>query len=184
LQLVLSLAVVPLADISHLIPAEIFRVPFQFFARKRPCNQSSERMSHPHLCPFQESSSNIFVQALWLANISNLNLTATAPDSVLQDRSRTQLNKRVQDKQHAHQLGRGLSESSVMQMRHKLQVKSSRCSGHGSTLPWDHILRHLDWLPFLSEFDCGDDSFSRFGASSFKSRQNRIFKLAIPICNS
>jgi hypothetical protein len=51
--------------------------------------------------------------------------------------------------------------SSVMQLSHarqKFRVKSSRCSGHGSTLPCDHIFRHLDWLPSLAEFNCGDDS--------------------------
>jgi hypothetical protein len=32
----------------------------------------------------------------------------------------------------------------------------------------------------LAEFNCGDDSFCRFGASSFESHRNCIFKLAIP----
>jgi hypothetical protein len=39
----------------------------------------------------------------------------------------------------------------------------------------------LDWSPSLAKFDCGGDTFSRFGASSFESRRICIFKLAIPI---
>jgi hypothetical protein len=118
LQRVLSLTVIASADILHLIPAEIFRVPFQLFTRKCLWNQSSECISHPNLRAFQESSSDLFVQTLRWANIPNLNLTVTTLDPVVQDRSCAQLNKWVQDKQHVHQPGRGSSELSVMQLSH------------------------------------------------------------------
>jgi hypothetical protein len=40
--------------------------------------------------------------------------------------------------------------------------------------------RHLDRLPSLAEFNCGDDSCCRLGASNFEDHRNCIFKLAIP----
>jgi hypothetical protein len=40
--------------------------------------------------------------------------------------------------------------------------------------------RHLHRSPSLAEFNCGDDRFCRFGASSFESHRNCNFKLAVP----
>jgi hypothetical protein len=62
LQGVPSRAVIPLADVLHLIPDETFRVPFQLFTRKRPCNQIFSSWQLPFLStttfklPWQEPS--------------------------------------------------------------------------------------------------------------------------------